>query len=169
MVTGKIKILLLVVIFVVASWVIWTMLKPPDDRELVLRQLKYFRTNSSKYSGEGTTQALVKSKSLETIFAGSCRIDVNVDFINGTFTPEEIAGKAIYYRRFFESAVIDLSDIKVDIAGSEHATATMTASLDGILKNNKRISEFRNLQCNFKKTNKKWLITAIDFQPILEK
>jgi hypothetical protein len=169
MVITQIKIWLTLTLVTATAVIIWMMMRPPDEQTLIVRQLKKLSSSASKYGGEGTTHALVKSKALEKVFAPSCTVDINIDFINGTFTPEEISGKAVFFRRFFNTAVITFYDINVELAGTEHAVTTMTASLDGELKSNKRVSEFRNLRCGLKKSNGTWLIHIIEIQPILEK
>lgn len=147
----------------------WWWSRAVDDRTLITRQLRKFSDNASKYSGEGTTQAIVKSKALEKIFAKSCRVELDIDFISGTFSPEEIAAKAISYRRFFDTAVISLNDIKVETISTTRANATMTAALDGRSKEGKRVNEFRDLECTLEKPNDIWLISGISIKPILEK
>lgn len=159
---------LLLLIAVVAGVLVWYFYFNKTDKEMIKEQLYQFRSNASKYAGEGMAQGMLKCKALERLFDKTCQVNINVDMFTGSFSPEEVSSKAMFCRNHCDSAVIDFHNIKITIEG-DNAEAILTASLDGSSKNGKRFNEYRELTISMKKIEGKWLIYNIDIHQILEK
>lgn len=158
----------LLLLAITAGVSVWYLYFNKSDKEIIKEQLYQFRSDTSKYSGEGMAQGLLKCKALEKLFDRTCHVNINVDMFTGSFSPEEIASKAMFCRKNCASAVIDFHNIKITIEG-DNAEAALTASLDGSSKDGKRFNEYRELIFSFKKLEGKWLINKIDIHQILEK
>jgi hypothetical protein len=159
---------LLLLLALLAGWLIWNTYFNKTDKHMIQEQLYKFRTNASKYSGEGMTQSLLKCKSLENIFDKTCYVNINLDMFTGSFSPEEISSKAMFLRNQLSSAVIGFHNVKLEIDG-EKADAILTASFDGESRDGKRFTEYRELIFSLKKIDGKWLIYKIDIHQIMEK
>lgn len=159
---------LLLLLTVAAGAVIWYVYFNKRDKELIKEQLYQFRSDASKYAGEGMTQSVLKCKALEKLFDKICQVNINFDMFSGSFSPEEISSKAMFCRNHCNSAAIDFHKIKITVDG-DNAEAGFTASLDGTSKDGKRFNEYTELIVSLKKIEGKWLIYKIDIHPILEK
>jgi len=159
---------LLPLLAVIAAVLIWYVYFNKTDKELIKEQLYQFRTDVSKYAGEGMAQSILKCKALEKLFDKTCHVNINVDMFAGSFSPEEISSKAMYCRSHCASAAVNFYNIKITIDGDD-AEASLTASLDGASRDGKRFNEYRELVFSFKKIEGKWLIYKIDIHQIIEK
>ncbi|MFA6102589.1 MAG: hypothetical protein WCV67_04430 [Victivallaceae bacterium] len=159
---------LLLLLAAAAGVLIWHVYFNKSDKELIKEQLYQFRSNASKYAGEGMAQGVLKCKALEKLFDKTCHVNINVDMFAGSFSPEEVSSKAIFCRNHCASAVINFYNIKVTVDG-DAADAALTASLDGSSRDGKRFNEYRELLFSLKKIEGKWLIYKIDIHQIIEK
>ena len=159
---------LLLLLAVAAGALVWYVYFNKTDKELVKEQLYQFRSDASKYAGEGMAQGMLKCKAMEKLFDKTCHVNINVDMFAGSFSPEEIASKAMFCRNHCAVAVIDFNNIKTTIDG-DNAETVLTASLDGSSKDGRRFNEYRELIIYLKKLEGKWLIYKVDIHQILEK
>jgi len=65
--------------------------------------------------------------------------------------------------------VIDIHDLEIEIQNPTKALAEFTGSFDGLTKQEKRINEYRELECELKKIKGKWIIYRITLRQIIER
>ncbi|MFA7230752.1 MAG: hypothetical protein WC071_05735, partial [Victivallaceae bacterium] len=135
------------VLIIVTIFLVWNTYFNKSDKDLINEQLTSLRTLASKYPGEGTSSSIIKSKSLENLFAPSCKLDLRSDMFSGDYTQEEISANAVRYRSLFNHAVINLHDIEIELISATEAKAEFTGSFDGITKSGNRVNEYRDLTC----------------------
>ena len=116
---------LLLLLAVAAGAVIWHVYFNKTDKDLIKEQLSQFRSDASKYAGEGMAQGMLKCKAMEKLFDKTCHVDINVDMFAGSFSPEEIASKAMFCRNRCAVAAIDFNNIKITVGG-DNAEAVLT-------------------------------------------
>jgi hypothetical protein len=124
---------------------------------------------ASKYPGEKITGGLIKSKALGNLFDEVCKLDIRAEMFSGSYKPHEITANSMRYRSFFKHAMINVHDLKIEILSPTEAQAEFTGSFDGETKSGKRVNEYQELSCKFKKIKGKWLIYQISMRRILEK
>lgn len=135
----------------------------------IKKQLAEFIHNASKSTGDKLTTSLIKSKSLEKLFAPRCSFDVGAASFSGTYTPEQISSDSMRYRAMFKFVKFSVSDVEIRLTSPTAATADFTGELNGITKSGESVRNYRELTCQVQLIEGKWLISAVSVREIIKK
>ena len=95
---------------------------------------------------------------------------IRYSFIDGTLSPQELAGNIARFRPMFQWLTVDLRDLAVTVdENGETASAVFTGTLHALSKNNIRYHEVRDLSAVLQKNDGKWLVSELSISDILEK
>lgn len=147
---------------------LWYLNRDSDEAQ-VRHTLRELCRIASKNEGEKNTTGLLKMRAVETVFAPECRIDFRHEMFGGTYKTEEIAAALARSRTIFRSCDVDFRDLSITIQPPDRATAYFSGTLDARMSDGKTVSEARDLECKFRKIDKRWLITDIAVREVLEK
>lgn len=165
-----IKYAIIAAVPVVAGIIIWnsffTKLSP---EQRIRKQLSEFLANASKSSGDKLTTGLIKSKSLEKLFAPHCRFDVGASLFSGNYTPEEISANSMRCRSMFKYVKFSVSDVEINLTSPTAAAVNFTGALNGVSKQGESVSQYRELTCDLELIKDRWLISAVSIREIIKK
>lgn len=126
---------------------------------------------ASKPAGENAALGVLKINRTDKIFAPSCRIDVQHQYVDGSLNPSEITSMLARYRPLFAEVQINMRDMEIMIGPeSDQASVYFTGILRGTpKKGGGRVEEVRDLFCRLKKIDDHWRISEIAIREVLEK
>ncbi len=165
----KVGIVLAIIVIITGGFIVWYWTFQKTDTALIRTNLQKVCDLASKYPDEGNARGLLKSKALQALFDDPCYLDIRAHLFVGQYTRREIAANAMRYRSFFRHVYISLHDLEIELVSLTEARAEFTGSCDGLLKNGKRINQYRELSCELLKKNGDWVVSRIVIRQILEK
>ena len=165
-----IKYAIIVVILIVSGIIIWNIFfKELSPEQQIRKQLSEFLANASKSRGDKLTTGLIKSKSLEKLFAPHCHFDVGASLFSGNYTPEDISANSMRCRTMFKYVKFSVSDVEINFTSPTAAMVNFTGALNGVSKRGESINQYRELTCELQLTEGKWLIFAVSVREIIKK
>lgn len=135
----------------------------------IRKQLDSFLETASKSSGDKLSSGLIKSKSLEKFFVSPCSFQIGVSSFSGRYTREDISGNSMRYRSMFKYIKFSAYDIEIILTSQTTATVNFTGALNGVTKHGESIDDYKDLSCEFKLVEGKWLISSVSVREILKK
>ncbi len=149
---------------------IWAVLHfSPSEEKRVKKQFDLLSEWASKEADENVFTMAKNTQNIGTLFAGECRIKVDMASLSGNYTPEEISSYAAKVRLLFSEVSLRFHDLSVEFPEADMAEVMLTARLKGNLKDGEYVQEIQELACVLRKIEKKWLFTRIEVVEVLEK
>ena len=164
-----IKYIAIALVLVVIGIIAFSFFEDPSPERQIEKQVEKFLSNASKSSGDKLTTGLLKSKSLESLFAPRCKFYVGVSSFSGTYTPLQISANAMRCRSMFKRIKFSAHDIQINLMSPSTAAVDFTGSLSGLSKRGKSIETYKELTCNLQLIEGKWLIYAVSVREIIKK
>jgi hypothetical protein len=164
-----IKYVVILITLVVVGIIVFSFIEDPSPEKQIEKQVEKFLSNASKSSGDKLTTGLVKSKSLESLFAAHCKFYIGVSSFSGTYTPIQISSNAMRCRTMFKRVKFSAHDIQIHLTSANTATVNFTGSLSGLTKQGKSIENYKELTCDLQLIEGKWLISAVSVREIIKK
>ena len=124
---------------------------------------------ATKRPGDNAAAAALKISRTDRIFAGTFTISISNGMFNGQYNPTQMTSELARYRNVFNEVEVEAQDIEISFPQENHAQALFTGVLNGSTRNGKSLSEARDVECSFIKTDKDWFITRIVIREIMEK
>jgi len=149
---------------------IWAVLHfSPSEKKRVKKQFDLLSEWASKEPDENVFTMAKKTQNIGTLFAGNCRIKVDMASLSGNYTPEEISSYAAQARLQFSEVSLRFYDLSVEFPEADMAEIILTARLKGNSKDGEYVHEIRELACVLRKIENRWLFTGIEVVEVLEK
>jgi len=125
---------------------------------------------ASKSPGDGTTSGVLKLHAAMELFTDPSQIDVYRGMFGGEISAAEMQSHLARYRSSFEHVKATAEVVSVRTDGPDSGKMELTGSVHGVLKSGGRVSEDRELYCEFKRDEKgKWRISRLQVREILER
>lgn len=164
-----IKYIVIAAILAVAGIIVFYSCEKITPEKQIRKQLAKFILNASKSSGDKLTTGLIKSRSIEKLFAPRCKFDVGASLFSGTYTPTQISANSMRCRTMFRYVKFSVSDVQVNLTSPTAATMDFTGVLDGVTKRGESIKNYKELTCHLQLIEGKWLISALSIREIIKK
>ncbi len=165
----NIKYIAIALVLVVIGIIAFSFFEDPSPEKQIEKQLEKFLSNASKSSGDKLTTGLLKSKSLESLFAPRCKFYVGVSSFSGTYTPLQLSANAMRCRTMFKRVKFSAHDVEINLTSPDTARVDFTGALSGLTKRGKSIETYKELTCNLQLIEGEWLINAISIREIIKK
>jgi len=125
---------------------------------------------ASKSPGDGAASGVLKMHRALDLFTAPCRVDVYRGMFGGEMSPAELQSHLARYRGAFERVTVTAEVLSVRADGPDAGRMELTGSLRGVLKTGGRVSEDRELRCEFRCNDKgQWQIAHLQVHEILER
>lgn len=159
---------LIIALLLVASIGTYLVLRPSEEkkiRKLCTRLSETF----SKSPGEKITATALKMNILGTFFTEKCELEL-VNFPgSGTYSPNEIVGKATRARAGAESITLKFDDVTFVHIGETSAEVDLTATLIYVSSGGTSHRAIREILVRLKKVEGKWKFSEFEEVQVLEK
>jgi len=164
-----IKYIAIILILIVISIIVFYFSEKISPEQQIENQIIKFLSKASKSPGDKLSTGLLKSKSLESLFAPHCRFSVGVSSFSGNYTPLQISNNSMRCRTIFNRVRFRAYDIEINLISQGTATVNFTASINGLTKRGEAIDDYKELTCKLRSIEGKWLIYAIAIREIMKK
>jgi hypothetical protein len=140
-----------------------------SEEKKVKKQFTLLSEVASKDSDESIIATAQKMQKIRTFFDKRCELKTHLDYLSGTFTPEEIVSHGTLGRAQFSKFSLRFSDLKVEFPEKGIARVTLTLRVSGILKNNEHVDEIHEVESALRKIEKKWLFSSFRVVEVLKR
>jgi ketosteroid isomerase-like protein len=147
---------------------LWWRLHPSEEK-VVAKRVNQFAECVSKSEGEGNAAMALRMNSLPGFLADRVSIEVQSQFVDGTYDSSELASHIARARTMCAQLKLTFHDVKVAVNGPDTATATFTARLTARSKSGDSQSETREIHATLKKTDGKWRFTDFREEQVMVK
>lgn len=141
----------------------------PSEEKKVRRQFRQLAECVSKKPVENAITMAQKTRNLGALFDESCTLTLPSDFTSGTYTPEDIMAYAVRGRAFFIDLSLTFYDLSVTFPEKGVAKVTVTANLRGTSTGGDQVDDTREIQCQLRKKEKRWLFSEVGVVEVLQK
>ncbi|HOK05057.1 MAG TPA: hypothetical protein P5105_02450 [Victivallales bacterium] len=155
-------VLFLIVCFFIASYLF------PNDKEKIKKQFANLASAVSIIPGEKPIQIGLKMTTMPELFDNPCEIEATHEWINGSYTPQEISSQIMRAKMNFKSLSLTFYDISIELR-DDFAVVNFTARLTATKKDNKSIEEVREVKADLRRKEKKWVFTKFAVVETLKK
>ena len=135
----------------------------------IKKQFKLLSKWASKDHDENNFTMAGKARSIGTLFAENCTIDAHIASLSGSYTRQGICGLAARARLPFSRLSVRFYDLHIEFSEKKTARVTVTAQASGTLKQGDVLDDTLEIECSLRKSDDKWLFTAIEVVEVLEK
>ena len=163
------KYIITVLVMIVIVMIVLIFFEEQSPERKIQKQLEKLLSNASKFSGDKLSTGLLKSKSIENLFAPYCQFYVGVSSFSGKYTPVQIFANSMRCRSIFKRVKFSAHDIRVNLMSPDTATVDFTGALNGLTKRGEAIEDYKELTCHLQLIEGKWLICAISVREIIKK
>jgi len=154
-------------IMIVGIWAGVTFFQSEEKK--VKKQFHHLSEGVSRDPGENVFTMAQKAKRIRTLFAESCGLKISIEPLSGQYTPEEISSYATRCRSQFSKLNLKFYDLHIEFPEKEIAKVNLTARLTGRLTTEEYVDEIRELECQLKKVETKWLFSNVEVVEVLRK
>ncbi len=165
MVTGRNLIIILAIVAVFAGLHI---LRKPDDEQLIKNQLSVLAEQATKQAGEQPMETITRSGKIAGLFVDPCILKIENPGTEETLHHQEVLQRVTMARNVFSTLKVSFYDINVTVASSQQANVILTMRLRGQI-NNENYTDTQEVEFDFSKPDKTWLISMVQLVEILEK
>jgi hypothetical protein len=141
----------------------------PSEEKKVKKQFQLLSEGVLKSPEENAFMTLQKMKNIGTLFDEHCEIKAPDQYLSGRYTRDEISTHAGSARSYFSQLDLTFYDFNIIFPEKEIAQVTLTARLRGRSTAGEQVDETRELECDLKKGEKKWLFSSIEVVEVLKK
>jgi len=140
-----------------------------SEGKKIKKQFKLLSKRALKDHDENNFTMAGKARSIGTLFAENCTIDTHIASLSGSYTRQEISGLAARARLPFSRLSVRFYDLHIEFSEQKTASVTVTAQASGKLKRGDVLDDTLEIECSLRKSDDKWLFTAIEVVEVLEK
>jgi hypothetical protein len=140
-----------------------------SEEKKVKKQFQLLSEGMLKSPEENAFMTLQKMKNIGTLFDEHCEIKAPDQYLSGSYTRDEISTYAGSARSYFSQLDLTFYDFNIFFSEKEIAQVTLTARLRGKSTAGEQVDETRELECDLKKGEKKWLFSSIEVVEVLKK
>jgi hypothetical protein len=140
-----------------------------SEEKKVKKQFQLLSEGMLKSPEENAFMTLQKMKNIGTLFDEHCEIKAPDQYLSGSYTRDEISTYAGSARSYFSQLDLTFYDFNIIFPEKEIAQVTLTARLRGKSTAGEQVDETRELECDLKKGEKKWLFSSIEVVEVLKK
>lgn len=141
----------------------------PSEEKKVKKRFVLLSEEVSKDPGENAFVMAGKIKAIGALFAESCHFTVPDYSLSGDYTREEISGIAFRGRGHFSNLRLRFYDVKVSFLEKDLAQVNLTARLAGKSVHGEQVDETREMVCQLKNIETKWLFSSFEVIEVLRK
>ncbi len=164
----KTKHILVAAIILVAGILIGIHLSESDEKK-VKKQFTLLSELASKDRSESIIATAQKMQKIGPLFDNRCELKTHLDYLSGTFTPEEIMSHGARGRALFSRFSLHFSDLKIRFPAEGLAEATLTVRASGTLTDGQHLDEIHEVESTLKKIEKKWLFSSFWVVEVLKR
>ena len=137
-----------------------------SDEKAIRKLLDTLVQDLSKTPGESTAAALLKVNSASTLFTDPLMLSMD-KYASGSFSREQQLSHLGRYRTMIADARITISDLHLELKSPTEAAGYFSARFSGSMKNGMSDTIIKEVDIQFVKSGKKWLISSVQFRNIL--
>ncbi len=164
----KTKHILVVVLIIVAGILIGIHLSESEEKK-VKKQFTLLSELASKDRSESIITTAQKMQKIGTLFDKQCELKTHLDYLSGTFTPEEIMSHGARGRALFSRFSLHFSDLKIRFPAEGFAEVTLTIRASGTLTNGEHVDETHEVESRLRKTEKRWVFSRFQVVEVLKR
>ncbi len=165
MVTGRNLIIVLAIVAVFAGLHV---LRKPDDEQLIKNQLSVLAEQATKQAGEQPMETITRAGKIAGLFADPCILKIENPGTEETLHHQEVLQRVTMARNVFSTLKVSFYDINVTVASSHQANVILTMRLLGQI-DDESYTDTQEVEFDFSKPDKTWLISKVQLVEILEK
>lgn len=165
----NVRVLAVSAVVVIAALVIVLWLTGDSPEKQVRRQLAQLEELVGKATSEAPLAAAARARKIGSLFAETCEIATDVDFLTGTVSPTDVAQKAMYGRGQFAKLSLRFHDLQIEFPSDDTAAVTLSATLQGTLTAGERVHDAQELECSLRNTDGDWRFTSLKIVEILRR
>lgn len=162
-----VKILVVIALVAGAAYFLYNFFM--SDEKKVISQLDKLAQLVSKEGEEPALMMAQRIRGVADLFAETCQFSSDARHVSRTFRPDEITSHTASARANFLNLSLKFYDINVDFPEEGLARASLTAILTGLGKSDELFDETHELEVEFVKSEKGWLIQRIRAVEVLQK
>lgn len=142
----------------VAYW----LFAPEDPARAIRERCEELARRVSKAENEGSVASLGAAQGLSGLFVEGCRFKLDQPRLEGEFSREAIASRALLFRAQFTRFTVTLHDFEAKLPGPGEAEAEFSALLAGTPVSGETVREARDIKARLRKVDGKWLIESVE-------
>ena len=156
--------------FAAAGAGVWYYCASQTPEAKMRRAIEILADCASKSPGDGTTSGVVKLHGAMELFTDPSRLEIYPGMISGDISVGELQSHLARYRSSFDHVTVTAEVVSVRATAEDRGEMEFTGTLRGVLKSGQRVSEDRELYCEFRRDEKgKWRIARMQVRDILER
>ncbi len=161
------KLLFSIILFLLAVLAAWYWFRVADsDEARIRRTIEQLAEALNKTPGESAAAGLIKVKVVSDSFADPADITIG-EYVNGSFSHENLTGRAMQYRSLTEQAKVAVADIRIKLVAPDKAQCSFGGKFSGRTKSGLSHEEVNDLDATLVKKDNRWKIQEIRFQKVL--
>ena len=164
----KIKHILAAAIVIVAGILIGIHLSESEEKK-VKKQFTLLSDLASKDQSESIIATAQRIQKIGVLFDKQCELKTHLDYLSGTFTPEEIMSHGARGRALFSRFSLHFSDLKIRFPAERLAQVTLTIRASGMLTDGQHLDETHEAESTLRKIEKRWLFSSFQAVEVLKR
>ena len=140
-----------------------------SEEKKVKKQFTLLSELASKDPNESIITTAQKMQKIGTLFDKPCELKTHLDYLSGTFTPEEIMSHGAQGRALFSKFSLHFSDLKVEFPEEGLAKVTLTLRASGTLTHSQQVDEIHEVESTLRKIEKRWFFNSFQVVEVLKR
>jgi len=156
MTTNICRTLIVCLLLAAAVAALWLVFMRTSEEDRIIDACDALAAAVSKAPDEGNTALLLKSRSLDGLFAAQVKLNVTVYGIGGSYSAEELVSVIMRGRGMFQELNLNFVDITVEVSSEDKAAASFTARFEGRGRAGAATETVRVIQSFLRKIDGDW-------------